>query len=154
MPVPNHCGGRLDARSKMLCIVLAGLFVLLGPPVSAQDPQVVPAPVTQPEPMSARQLLIEYATLRGIIDRCTRSPNQVDFPGLIEAVVATEGAGLLDRLSGRTLRLRGELQAGVNMAYMRALPSGDCASATELLVHAGRADALAAGLKTVLARRR
>lgn len=152
MPMPDPRDAWPTARSRRAAARIATVLIwaAMAMPATSQTALQDPKPLA----MTASHSLIELAALRGIIDRCTRAPNQVDFPGLIDAVVASESAGLLDRLSGAMPRRRAELQAGVNLAYTQALPADRCGSATDLLFNAGRADALAAGLNELRARRR
>lgn len=146
-PTPRIAG----TCRRLLSTAALCLSVALAVPALAQPAPAEAAPGRGP--MSPREMLIEYAGLRGVIDRCTRTPNQIDFLALIEAVVRAERYSFLDELSGRSARLRAELQAGVNLAYGRAMPAGQCGSASDLVVQAGRADALAGGLGTVLSAR-
>lgn len=121
------------------------LAVLLASPLVALPPDTRPN-----EALTPTDVLVEFARLRGIIDRCTHRDNQIDFATLIETVLRAQGGTPLDALTGRKARLRAQLQAQVNDAYREIAPDGDaCYSAGEFTTQTARADALAATLQAL-----
>ncbi len=135
-------------RRGLLTAVTMGAVAAITPGGAAADPD--PAETRDEQPQTPRDLLLEYARVRGVIDACTQSGNRIDFQSLIDRLSRHENRGLWQSLRNGAARYRAELQGQVNAVYTSHYSAAECGSAGDLAMQTGRAEAIWASLNSLL----